>query len=543
MKKRLLAISILVISLNEVLAQGCQTDFVLSPVTGTNAIEWDKFPEFNLPFTIIYNGPRFGDTQSAPLKHGFSHIAYFSGPESTLPVKNRALLWNSVASIDGSGQPWSEVGLQSPWGNDADLYRNHWANYLRGLANIFDDSRGQAVPRADIICLDVERMQREDRDILRLKTDPRIPENYRQLSDAEFLSTYKRDIRARYTEAIQYYESLNPDPNTKLSSYSDVPVRGTWLNVTANSWPDWTTNPARTHYLMQNDAGRVGGSFYEKMDFLTPSPYYFYEYNNPLGKDYLSYLLFQIEVNRAWSNKPQVPFVWMRYHDSFNPGAPQIPSFVAEATAIFPFMAGAKGLWLWENNMFENTRQENYAAYEHFIYGLYRLSRFADMFEGDYQLVAPRSARDDMEQRTPIWRGVVKGNQILVAAQNPFATENQDTPLRVTHAGWSRELVLKGREVFLCRFDLGESPLSEVLVVPNPTQSAIEVLLSGLIDRTEVEYTLWNVAGIQLQRETFLFDKDQINYPFDLPVLPAGMYIVKLTQGSQSISRKLIVNP
>src|SRR5690606_13618002 len=154
------------------------------------------------------------------------------------------------------------------------------------------------------------------------------------------------------------------------SSYSDVPVRGTWLNITANSWQDWTTNPARTHYLLQNDAGRVGGSFYEKLDFLTPSPYYYCEYSNPLGKEYLSYLLFQVEVNRAWSNKPKVPFVWMRYHDSFNPGAPQLSGLVAEATAIFPFMAGAKGLWLWENNSFESTRQENYAAYEHFIYGL-----------------------------------------------------------------------------------------------------------------------------------------------------------------------------
>jgi hypothetical protein len=201
-----------------VLAQSCPQDFSFTPVGVNNSIEWDKFPEFSLPFKIIYNGPRFNDQQSRPLKHGFSHIAYFSGPEgSTLPVKNRALLWNSVATMSDT-QPWSVAGLESPWGNDTTAYRKYWSSYLRGLANLFDDSRGQAVPKADILCMDIERIQELDRDILALKRDGRIPQAYRNLPDNAFLATYKKDIKWWYTEPAKYVRSLGLSPSTSLTS-------------------------------------------------------------------------------------------------------------------------------------------------------------------------------------------------------------------------------------------------------------------------------------------------------------------------------------
>nr|WP_295930104.1 hypothetical protein [uncultured Dyadobacter sp.] len=80
-------------------SQDCEPDYVLNPVKTNNTIEWGKFPEFSLPFKIIYSGPRFGDTQSQPLKHGFSHIAAYSGPEpGSLNPANRAVLWYGVAT-------------------------------------------------------------------------------------------------------------------------------------------------------------------------------------------------------------------------------------------------------------------------------------------------------------------------------------------------------------------------------------------------------------------------------------------------------------
>src|SRR5690606_39089601 len=215
----------------------------------------------------------------------------------------------------------------------------------------------------------------------------------------------------------------------------------TWLNISTNSWADWTTNLSRTHYLMHNEEGKIGGNVYNQLDVLTPSPYYYYNFDNPLGKEYLSYLLFQIEVNKAWSNKPVVPFVWLRYHDAYNAEATWIEPFMAEATAIFPFFSGASGLWLWDNPGLEQENR-NFATYEHFIYGLYRLSQFRHFFEGNYQLIIPQPARDLMEQVKPVWRGVVKDREILIAAHNPFAADNEETSVFLTHQNWTRTIKL-----------------------------------------------------------------------------------------------------
>lgn len=550
LNRRLLSLVIaLIIRSNGSWAQSCTPEFILNPVAANNSIEWDKFPVFSLPFTIIYNGPRFGDNQSRPLKHGFSHLARFSGSEpSTLPQRNRALLWNSVASIDGSGQPWSTVGLESPWGNDTTLYRRHWDNYLGALADQFDDSRASGVPRADIICLDVERMQELERDILALKSKDQIPAGYRNLTDEAFLKTYKKDIRWWYTAGARYLRDKGLPDGTKLTSYSDVPVRGTWLNIPSNSWQDWTSNPERTHYLMQNDAGRIGGTFYEQMDVLTPSAYYYYPYENPLGKEYLAYLLFQIEVNRAWSDKPIIPFVWLRYHDSFTPGSPLIPKFMAEATAIFPFFSGAKGLWLWDNNYFDQTQQQNYAAYEHFINGLYRLSRFADMFQGNYELVIPQSARDHMELRNPIWRGVVKDGQILIAAQNTYASETQQTSLTLTYKQWTKTITLNGRDVFLCQFDLSDvvssldSSLALATIYPNPAARTIFVELTNRSTQNEVIFELIDLKGAVLKTSKTNTTVGDYRYQFDLPNVPRGTYLLRVRTESSSITKHIFIS-
>ncbi|MCE6992585.1 T9SS type A sorting domain-containing protein [Dyadobacter sp. CY323] len=517
-----------------VMGQDCPPGYVLKPVTANNSIEWGKFPEFSLPFKIIYSGPRFGDTQSLPLKHGFSHIAAFSGPEpGSLAGKNRASLWYGVAT-SSENQPWADNVLRSPWGNDTAAYRSYWDNYA---ATVFD---------TDIVCLDIERMQREDRDILALKTNAQIPENYRNLSNADFLFAYKRDIRWWYTEAVNRLRAKGV--KALITSYSDVPIRNTWLNITANSWQDWTTNLARTHYLMQDNAGKIGGSFYNALDFLSPSPYYYYGYDHPIGKDYLSYLLFNIESNAAWGDKPVIPFVWMRIHDSYDPNTPLITPFMAEATAIFPFFSGAKGLWLWENPFFPGNRQENYAAYEYFIQGLYRLSAFKNMFEGSYQLVIPQSARDQMELQNPIWRGVVKGNDILITAQNPYAADNQVTDVTVSFQKWSRSISLKGKEIFLCQFDLNDivnsvhPTLSDAYVYPHVVSNEMNVVLTGQNGASQVDLSLLNVKGQIVFNKKLKVIAGESKEVVALPNISSGIYFVRFEGTSRTIVKKVVVH-
>lgn len=525
------ALSAALLSSTQAGAQNCQPGYVLNPVSANNSIEWGKFPQFSLPFKIIYSGPRFGDSQSQPLKHGFSHIAAFSGPEpASLPASQRAVLWYGVATSSGN-QPWADNALRSPWGNDTAAYRSYW------------DAFAATVTDVDVVSLDIERMQREDRDILALKSNTRIPESYRNLSDADFIATYKRDMRWWYTEAINRLRAKGV--KATVTSYSDVPVRNTWLNITANSWQDWTSNPARTHYLTQDNAGKTGGSFYNALDFLSPSPYYYYGYDNPIGKDYLSYLLFSIEANAAWSDKPVIPFVWLRVHDSYDPNTPMISNFMAEATAIFPFFSGAKGLWIWENPFFPGNRQENYGAYEHFIYGLYRLSQFNDMLQGNYELVIPMSARDHMEQQNPVWRGIVKNGQILIAAQNPYAADDATTSITVSYQNWARSISMKGKEVFLCKFDLSdtvtgvESLDDLVKVYPNPASLELKVALTALSSGGPVDFVLSNSKGQTVLQNKLLASSPQTSV--SLPRLPAGIYFARFTASNRTIIKKVAI--
>lgn len=532
-------------------AQECLSPLQWLPVQRTNAIEWEKFPEFSLPFTLVYEGPRFGDVQSQPLKHGFSHLATFSGNENaTLAVEKRAVTWYHVAT-EANTQPWAERNLESPWANDLNLYRTTWDSQLKNYANAFTNSAGSNIPAYDLIALDIERIHDLDRDILGIKTNQRVPENYRNLSDTQFIQRYKRDMQKLYAAPIDFLRT-RVLPTTKVGSYSDALVRGSfnnWLGMTLVPWVDWTTDPTLLLHVMRDTlTGKVGGAFYNQLNFLTPSCYYYYDYaTSPFGKDYLAYLLFVIEANRAWSNKPIIPFVWLRYHDAFNPTIPFVPNFVAEATAIFPFFSGAKGLWLWEAPV-ENTRQDNYTTYEYFISALHRLSQFKSFFEGEYELVIPQPAVESAKTKSAIWRGVVKGNEILIAAQNPYATsDTQVTEVKLTHQNWQKTITLKGREVFLCKFDyntiasiLPVTSLVNLVVTPNPTSEKINYRFESEASGAVITQ-LTDLTGKVLVQENFTTNIGIQTRDLQVSHLPTGMYILQVQAGKSQINQRLLV--
>ena len=49
------------------------------------------------------------------------------------------------------------------------------------------------------------------------------------------------------------------------------------------------------------------------------------------------------------------------------------------------------------------------------------LPEFKDMFEGNYELVIPTSARDLMTSKRPVWRGIVKNGNILISGRGLFS--------------------------------------------------------------------------------------------------------------------------
>ncbi|MEZ4905157.1 MAG: T9SS type A sorting domain-containing protein [Spirosomataceae bacterium] len=533
-------------------AQECPPALQWQPVQRNNVIEWEKFPNFSLPFTLVYEGLRFGDTQSQPLKHGFSHLASLSGNESnTLPVGQRAITWYHVAT-DANTQPWADRTLKSPWANDLDQYRATWDTQLRNLADNFAETQGKNTPAYDLIALDIERIHDTDREILGIKNNSRVPANYRNLSDAAFVERYKRDLQRLYAAPIDFART-RVTSSTKWGSYSDAPVRGSftnWLSLSTIPWKDWTTDPNFLLHVMRDTlTTKVGGAFYNQLSVLTPSCYYYYDYNtSPLGKDYLAYLLFVIEANRAWSEKPVIPYIWLRYHDAFNPTVPFVPNFIAEATAIFPFFSGAKGLWLWEAP-FDNSRQENYATYEYFIAALYRLSQFKSFFEGNYELIIPRPGIEYATTKTPIWRGVVKGSEILIAAQNPYSTsDTQETQVSLSYQSFQKTITLKGREVFLCKFPYStvaaiapQPALWNLVVAPNPVLEKIKYQFESEIEGIGMMKLTDLTGRILAQGELNVAIGKQHN---ELPIggLPTGMYLLKIQIDNHCVIQKILIH-
>ncbi|MER0442247.1 T9SS type A sorting domain-containing protein [Emticicia sp. W12TSBA100-4] len=514
----------------------CQpSSFLLKPTTQNRTIEWQKFPEFSLPFSIVYGGPRFGDFQKLPLKHGFSHLATSDGNDADLPRNQRAAVWYGTGYASAN-QPWETI--KSPWGNNIELYKNKWRNDMSGFANAFSTSAGTGIADIDLFVPDIELQIKSNDSILLLRNHPTTPVAFRSLDNQSFITQYKKDIQALYGQAFADTKKYATS-TTKIGGYSDAPILNTYINIAGNSWQKWTSDVSLLNYINYDfSKNALGGTAFDNQDFYSPAAYYYYDFPSPLAPDYLAYLLFQIEVNRAWTSKPIIPFVWLRY--SYTPQFVKkfIRPFMAEATAIFPFFSGAKGLWLWDDpGTFSNN--ENYATYEYFINGLYRLSQYKEMFTGNYELVMQTTARDYVDTRKPIWRAVAKGNELLVAAHNPYAKdENEVVTIEVAYKNYRQNITLKGYEVFLCKFDmtlLGSEPtITNFEVSPNPASDQIQLKIFSTKEQ-QIPVEIFDVKGKKvLQEKVSLLQGDNVKF-LNINSLYAGAYFLRVLGGSKKI--------
>jgi len=512
----------------------CQNTSKYTLSTQNGVINWQQFPGFSLPFKIIYNGPRFKDSLQLPLKHGFSHLASFTPFDMNLPQKNRAILWGGVASL--IGQPWYEI--ESPWVNDLVKYQEKWRKEVREFADMFMDTQGKAMPNLDILMLDIEREIPSDAAIRFLKADTTIPIQYRKLSDIAFTDRYKKDLSNIYAEPIKYLKNNNIPVSTQFASYSDAPVKNAEfpLNYT---WQDWqTSDRVLNYYMIDSVSKKVGGEFYNQNTFLAPSAYFCFEYG--VMKDYanIAYQLFQVEANVARSKKDVMLFEWLSYNkcqaNSTYGYNQSIKKHLIEAQAIMPFFSGAKGVWLWEGPINPDTL--NYSRYETYINSLYRLSQFKDFFTGDYRLIIPKSAYQHFQDRDPVWRGVLKGNEILIAAINEFANDDEMTDLEVSYGGWSQKIQLKGKETFLCKFQIPELE-SNYLLYPNPNNGGFtfeyfgDNLLTGNLK-------IVDFLGREIVTQSF--NGTTRKQSFDLK-LTSGNYFLQYVEGEKKAVRKIII--
>ncbi|GAB3503275.1 T9SS type A sorting domain-containing protein [Emticicia fontis] len=514
---KLVAVLLFIVYTQQSYSQTCNsTNFQLNPTTQNKSIDWQKFPEFSLPFSIIYGGPRFGDNQRLPLKHGFSHLATFEGADDNLPKSQRAIAWYGVA-YTGTNQPWETV--KSPWNNNMDGYRAKWQHEL------------STMPEVDLLVPDIERQIKSNDSILILKNHPTTPVAYRNLDNNSFTIQYKKDLQAIYAESFGFAKNAKL---ARIGGYSDAPILNTYINIPGNSWQKWTTDPSLLNYLFYDfSTNTIGGEVFNRQDFFSPAAYYYYDYPHPLAPDYLAYLLFQIEVNKAWApGKSIIPFVWLRYSYVTDAARKFIQPYMAEATAIFPFFSGVNGLWLWDDpTLFDNN--ENFSTYEFFIRGLYRLSQNKDMFTGAYQLVIPQPAHSYVDSHKPIWRGVAKGNDFLVAAHNPYAKdENEVVIVEATYNNWKVNVSLKGYEVFLCKFDmtlLANEPnqsFTSFNIYPNPSQENLTISINSLLQQT-TKLEIIDARGKVLHQENTNLQQGENIKTIKIGHLSSGTYIIR----------------
>lgn len=513
-------------------------DFQFSASKIGQGINWNQFPEFSLPFKIVYGGTSKYANADLILKRGFSHMAN-PNELTNIPKEKRAFIYYNVADSSPK-QPWDLY--KSPFGNDMSVLENSWTHERE---RIIKETGGLNKIETDILLFDIEKQIKSEDSILLLKNATYTPQELKLLTDLQFIEKYKRDLQALYGKAANYVLNNQFIPN--ISSYSDAPILNTFINIQGKSWETWKTDKSVLNFISYDfDNQKVGGTMYDAQNFITPSAYFYYDYPHPFAGEYLSYLLFQIEVNQAWTNKDLMLFVWRKY--SFNQGVlgKNIQPWMAEAMAIFPLVGGAKGIWFWEDPFAET---EDLANYEYFTKGLYRLSKFKSIFEGDYKIIQTISAREYNETKGPIWRGVLNGNNILVAAHNPNAkSENEEVKVLIEYNGWQKEITLTGYEIFLCQFDLSaptgfenEISFNKVNVFPNPNSGVFNLQIS-LENPSDFEIRLFDLSGKEFYHESVANKATNIDKRVDLQgKVTFNEAIVEIKQGKKSFSKRVIL--
>ena len=498
-----------------------------------NDIHWTQFPDFTLPFTVVYHGKVNSDSLLYPLQKGFSHIASKgTSYKDTLWPSQRAYTWTGIAGADNwaqnTSQPWRLKKI--PWGNDIEGYRTKWWNRLNWIQRTWYKYQPENGPKLDLVIADLEWAHHSDANILSIKNDSLVPEQYRQLSDSLFIIEYQKAMTELYASSMQLAkDSLHQD--SKISSYAETPIRRTWWSINSRTWDDWKSNLNHVDYLVKDSTGKINSSFFNFHDFISPSVYNFYNADsNSIGNQYLAYNLFSMEANAAWTNKDQLVYVWLNYHNCCS-NLEAIQAWMAEATGIFPFMNGAKGVYPWI--------PAAYDTYEYFIYGLYRLSKYKDFFDGNQLYYRPESAHASFVNKTPIWRGVYNDDKLLVAAHNPYADHADTTILPIQYGEWEENIALLGKEVFLCSFDLSTSKTNEpsydhlFSIYPVPTENEIN------IDSKLANYHMLvtDAQGRVILQKKNLGFKSKI----DLSHCAKGSYVIRIFNSAQAILNKKII--
>jgi hypothetical protein len=135
----------------------------------------------------------------------------------------------------------------------------------------------------------------------------------------------------------------------------------------------------------------------------------------------------------------------------------------------------------------------------------------------------------------------------LIAAQNPYAADDAQTDIFVSHQKWSRTISLKGKEVFLCKFDLTDiinstQPfLSDAYVYPSVVSRELNVALTGVNGGTDVDFSLLNAKGQCVFQKRIKSVAGQTDQAITLPIMSSGIYFARFATSLKTITKKVVV--
>lgn len=294
----------------------------------------------------------------------------------------------------------------------------------------------------------------------------------------------------------------NVTPQTLIGSITPVP-HNSYGNSKAEHYtagPDWLWNMPAKHTATSKQRGMpddiVGKSFSDYVDFQMPGTYFLapeFDYSMSHTADgdrhWLAAVLGEQEVNRKLSPKKRIAWQWVfntqnaDYANSAKAEHPAPPA-VAEGMAIFYWFTGAYGVLFWDDHKdlvpdqpsptdpalqgINNDR--NYACYEHYIHGLWRLFKHhGDLFNGRETYLNEATdcsfdggktwvgynANQIKTRDLPFARAIVNGDQILIAATKAYAKpeETNNVMVRYVKDGYSfyTTITLKGDTIYLGR--------------------------------------------------------------------------------------------
>ena len=402
------------------------------------------------------------------------------GWKSQLSIPQRSLIIYQNYFRDGFGLAWAADNGKAP----ETIYKTastapdrkdlQIASELRGTCVGFGDCPADWQNTFGTIILDIEN-------------------NYGIKHEQEQANLYTFMMKTLKENASPQTEigSIDPSPH---NSYGYSRAKDYTASIDANCVMPAKHTATSRQRGMPDDI--VGKSYDDYTDFYMPGTYYLYpelDYSARHVYDgdrhWLAALLGEQEVNMKLSPKKRIAWQWL--FNTQNADFPKsakaehpAPPAVAEGMAIFYWFTGAYGTLLWDDfneltpdkpsptdpNEQGTGNDRNYACYEHYIHGLWRLFKHhSDLFNGKetylneatdcsydggktwYKYNANQLKTRDL----PFVRAIVNGNQILVAATRAYAKPKQRSQvmLRYIQNGYNfyTTINLKGDEIFLGR--------------------------------------------------------------------------------------------